>query len=89
MALTYFSYQIAKMPHLFSELGKELSMYETIEDINVRELEKLPLLNAVVRECIRMYPPVSSLVPRVCPPQGATIGGYSIPAGVCLTTPAC
>ena len=82
MALTYISYQLAKTPQLFSKLAKELSIYKSIDEMNFRALENLPLLNAVIRECIRLYPPVSAAIPRVCPPQGATIGGYFIPDGV-------
>ena len=82
MALTYISYLLAKTPQLVSDLAKELSIYKSIDEVNLRGLEKLPLLNAVIRESIRMYPPVPTPIPRICPPQGATIGGYFIPAGV-------
>jgi len=82
MALTYISYQMAKSPSLNTELANELSQYKTFEDLNLMELEKLPLLNAVIHECMRMYHPVSLSVGRICPPQGTTAGEYFIPGGV-------
>jgi cytochrome P450 len=82
MALTYISYQLAKTPSLIQEIAKELSQYNTLDDLNLMELEKLPLLNAVIHECMRMYPPVPLSVGRICPPQGTTVGGYFIPARV-------
>jgi cytochrome P450 len=82
MALTYISYQLAKTPSLIEEIAKELSQYNTLDDLNLMELEKLPLLNAVIHECMRMYPPVPLSVGRICPPQGTTVGGNFIPGGV-------
>jgi cytochrome P450 len=82
IALTYIVYQLAKHPGLISELAKEVSRYNSIDDMKFTELEKLPLLNAVIRECLRMYPTVPAPIGRVCPPQGTTIGGYAIPGGV-------
>lgn len=73
---------MAKTPALFDALIDELPKYKRIDDINIRELEKLPFLNAVIRESMRMYPPVTPPMPRVCPPHGAIISGYAIPGGV-------
>jgi cytochrome P450 len=82
MALTYILYQLTKHPSLIQELATELSPYKTVDDLNLTELEKLPLLNAVIHECMRIYPPVPLPTGRVCPPQGAAINGIFVPAGV-------
>ena len=78
----YISYHLAKDHNLIDQLAKELSPYKTVEDLNLNELEKLPLFNAVLFECLRMYPPVPIPVGRICPPQGVTIEGCFIPGGV-------
>ena len=78
----YISYHLAKDHNLIDQLAKELSPYKTVDDLNLHELEKLPLFNAVLFECLRMYPPVPIPTARICPPQGVTIDGCFIPGGV-------
>lgn len=78
----FISYHLAKDRNLFNELAKELSVYKTVEDLNLNELEKLPLFNAVLLECLRMYPPIPIPTGRICPSQGITINGCFIPGGV-------
>ena|SRR3981189_3673509 len=83
IALTYLSYELAKNPQYFSKLSEELKNHKTVDDLQSAELEKLPLLNAVIREALRLYPPVPGpIATRLCPPEGTTLGGYSIPGGV-------
>ena len=64
------------------ELAKELAEYKNLSDLRVKELEKLPLLNAFIHEAMRIYPPIPAPIGRVCPPQGTILGGYYIPGGV-------
>jgi cytochrome P450 len=73
---------LAKHPQYVEKVANELSEYTSIDDISLRILEKLPFLNAVVREGLRMYPPTGGPFGRLCPPQGINIGGYHIPGGV-------
>jgi len=80
--LTFTTYALAKHPELFDELAKELSNYTDIDSLKSAELEQLPLLNALIRESIRLWPPGPGPIPRVLPPQGAMLGGYYIPGGV-------
>src|SRR5277367_73572 len=81
-ALMYISYRLAKDHNLINKLAKELSSYKTIDDLNLTELEKLPLLNAVLLECLRLYPPAPFPTGRICPHGGITIEGSFIPSGV-------
>jgi cytochrome P450 len=37
------------------------------------QAENLPYMNAVIRECMRIFPPVANLVPKVVPEGGDTI----------------
>ena len=83
MTLVFFSYLIAKNPEWFDKLAAELSDYTDVDTLQSSELEKLPLLNAVIRETLRLYPPAASPVfSRVVPDDGVSLGDYSIPAGV-------
>lgn len=82
MALTYISYLLAKNPHLIDKLYSELSAWKDIDDLHLTQLEKLPYLRAVIYESMRIYPPISPSIPRVCPPKGTTLAGYFIPGGV-------
>lgn len=50
----------------------------------LRDLEKLPYLNAVIKESLRLSSGVVSGLLRVVPPTGATIDGLSVPPGVRL-----
>jgi cytochrome P450 len=81
VALTYISYELAKHPELFDTLAKELSKYTDVASLKISELEQLPILNAVIRESLRIWSPVATFA-RVVPPQGTTLGGYQIPGGV-------
>jgi cytochrome P450 len=81
--LVYISYLLAKNPEWFDKLAEELSGYTDVDSLQSSELEKLPLLNAVIRETLRLYPPAASPVfSRVVPEGGATLAGHIIPAGV-------
>ncbi|KAB2573234.1 Cytochrome P450 monooxygenase gsfF [Lasiodiplodia theobromae] len=47
--------------------------------------EKLPFLNACVREALRLHPSILYQLPRETPPQGLTIKDYYIPAGTTVS----
>jgi len=47
----------------------------------------MPLLNAVIRESLRLYPPAGGRLGRISPPGGAIIGGYHIPENVFPSLP--
>ena len=45
------------------------------------DAETLPYLQAVIKEGLRIWPPVTGLLPKKTPPEGDTINGIFIPGG--------
>ncbi|KAK0736943.1 cytochrome P450 [Apiosordaria backusii] len=48
-------------------------------------IEKLPYLDAVVMEGLRMFPAIPMSLPRYCPKEGRKIDGYEIPGGTIVS----
>lgn len=48
---------------------------------NLKALDALPLLNAIVMETLRLHAPIPGPQPRETPKDGCNIGGYHIPEG--------
>jgi cytochrome P450 len=48
------------------------------------EAQKLPYLDAVIKEALRMHPAVGMMLERVTPPEGVTIYGRHYPGGTLL-----
>jgi cytochrome P450 len=73
-------------PKLQQELEAEVASLD--EDYGDMDLEKLPLLNAVIEETLRLYGAAPAGLPRSVPPGGVTIDDQVIPAGTTVTTQA-
>jgi cytochrome P450 len=53
--------------------------------ISYKDAQKLPYLQACIKEALRVFHPVSMGTPRVVPKGGITIGERSFPAGTTLS----
>ncbi|PSS28335.1 hypothetical protein M430DRAFT_165930 [Amorphotheca resinae ATCC 22711] len=76
------TWHLLESPALVRRLNKELLKVWPVLDIvpSFAELEKLPLLTAVVKETLRIGPGgIPGVLPRVVPEKGATINGSFIP----------
>lgn len=83
--LSGIAYFLSKHDHCMAELQKEVtSSFSSYDEINGDATGRLPYLNAVIEEGLRMYPPVAFGVPRVCP--GAMVSGHYIPPGTLVST---
>jgi cytochrome P450 len=51
-----------------------------------KAIDSLPLLNAILKEILRRYPPSPAHLDRVTPPAGAVIDGFVIPGGTVVGT---
>ncbi|KAL4899851.1 hypothetical protein BDW74DRAFT_106793 [Aspergillus multicolor] len=72
-------------PEVRAELQNELrTAFNSTDDISLEVLSKLPWLNAVITEALRVYPPVPLGGARVSP--GAYVDGVYVPAGVEVST---
>ncbi|GKT44317.1 putative sterigmatocystin biosynthesis P450 monooxygenase STCB [Colletotrichum spaethianum] len=86
--LTYLVWAVLKKPNLQAQVEAEVAAIDEGSILDDVFLEKLPLLNAVIEETLRLYGGVPSNLPRVVPPKGATFGGYHIPGGLEVETQA-
>ncbi|KAJ4164833.1 hypothetical protein LMH87_006488 [Akanthomyces muscarius] len=74
---------IIAAPWAFKALQSEIDEGSTgsHDPISWREIQQLPYLQAVVKEGLRMWPPVSGLGFKRVPPGGEHINGYFVPGG--------
>lgn len=58
------------------------STFQNVSDIKLQAIARLPYLNAVLTETLRIYPPIPAMLPRLVPEGGALINGHYVPGGV-------
>ncbi len=72
---------LATHPAVYADLEGELRAALGGDAPSVEALARLPLLDAVVRESMRLMPAVPYLFPRI-PPAPVALGSHTAPAGV-------
>jgi cytochrome P450 len=83
LALTWTWYLLAQDPQVVSQLCAEVNGVLGEHPPEMRDLPRLPFTERVVKESLRLYPPVWA-IPRQSL-KDCEIGGYKIPAGASLT----
>ncbi|KAJ5446577.1 Cytochrome P450 [Penicillium cf. griseofulvum] len=84
VTLTYLVYAVLSQPQLQTDLEDEVQgLAEGYDDAT---LENLPLLNAVIKETLRLYGAASGSLPRDIPEGGAMLAGHYIPEGFTVST---
>lgn len=79
------TYHLLSNPQYLSRLQAELRQnFTKVADLRLEPLAKLTYLEAVLKESLRMYPPVPIGLPRVSPPGGMQVGGHFVPEGTIL-----
>ena len=74
---------LLQSPDIMEKLAKEIRQsFQDASDICANQVSKLPYLNAVIEEGLRLCPPVPLGLPRVVPAGGATVSGQWLPGGV-------
>lgn len=86
LALSTALFHMTKQPDLWLELDRQLraSLPEGSMDeyVDITALEKVPFLEAVAKESLRVSCPISGRLPRNVPEGGWQFRGEMIPAGV-------
>ncbi|KPI37028.1 Pisatin demethylase [Cyphellophora attinorum] len=82
-------YYLLKNPATMKELEEEIIGAAEAGKISSpcvswTEAQKLPYLDAVIKEALRMHPAVGMMLERVTPPEGVTIYGRFYPGGTLL-----
>lgn len=88
MACALFA--LTKQPELAKRLRKELEPHvsQSLDTVILDDqIANIDLLNGVISESLRMYPPSPSHPTRVTPPEGTVIAGKFIPGGTQLIAP--
>lgn len=79
-ATTYF---LGTHPQVLAKLEAEVrSAFRSDKEINVNSVQNLPYMLAVLKEAMRVHPPVPISLSRVAPPGGAEIAGTYVPRDV-------
>ncbi|KAJ0416782.1 cytochrome P450 [Aspergillus carlsbadensis] len=73
-------------PNVLFKLQTELDTAHSNGDFSTPILtygqaQRLPYLQACIKECLRIWPPVVGLMQKVVPPGGDTLGGKFVPGG--------
>lgn len=80
--LSGFTFYILTHPTVYNKVVTEVrGAFESESQIQLANIHNLPYLNAVLHECLRIYPPVAVTLPRVVPDGGEMIDGGYVPAG--------
>ena len=65
-------------PSALSTLKSEIRLeFKTTDEINANAVQKITYLSAVIKESLRMFPPLPGNLRRITPPEGCVIGGQS------------
>ena len=83
IAVAWTLYELARRPDVVDRLRAELAT----TDGSLQALARLPLLDAVWQETLRLHPPLSDVLREVLQP--VTIGGHRVEAGENLVVASC
>ena len=83
--LTHIFYYLTLYPQHAQKIFEELQTLDSLED--AVGLSKLPHLNGVMNEAMRLLPAVPTMGSRVTPPEGLMVEGVFIPGGIKICAP--
>lgn len=78
-----FLYLISS-PRVLEKFRKEFTQTSISSPITDAQARSLPYLQAVIKEGLRIWPPVTGLMSKEVPPSGDTINGLLIPGGTSI-----
>ncbi|KAI9725117.1 MAG: hypothetical protein M1828_003459 [Chrysothrix sp. TS-e1954] len=88
----------AALTHLFLYLAEDRSRVERLReelrpyvdengDVEHRQIQDCDYLNGCLWETLRLNPPVPTMMPRLTPPEGITIGDTFVPGSMAVWSP--
>ena len=81
--LSAATYYLLTNPHVLQKLVAEIrGEFQKEEEINMLTVNQLPYLQAVIKEALRIFPPVTLGSPRIVEGNGKAISGIMVPSGV-------
>ncbi|KAK6213608.1 benzoate 4-monooxygenase cytochrome P450 [Colletotrichum tabaci] len=73
-------FYLSKNPDLLRRLTTTIrEEFASANEMDSKKLGRLPFLQAVLNESLRIYPPVAGATPRVTPPSGCMVNGHFVP----------
>jgi enediyne biosynthesis protein E7 len=78
-ALNWTWHLLGEHPEVESKLHAEIDGSEEVQVPSLQGMEALPYSNMVIREAMRLYPPVWVISRKTI--EADTLGGYTVPAG--------
>lgn len=84
IVLTYAAWRLSKSPELQAQLRRALLALPCSSEglPEIKELDSLEILNAIVMETLRLHAPIPGPQPRETPYPGCHVAGFDIPGGV-------
>ncbi|EDU47343.1 CypX Cytochrome P450 [Pyrenophora tritici-repentis] len=80
--LVTFIYNLCTHRNVYHRLATTIrTTFADPSEITLQKLEDLVYLDACIKEALRIFPPVSSNLPRAVPAKGAQIGPHTLPGG--------
>ncbi|KAB2572194.1 putative benzoate 4-monooxygenase cytochrome p450 protein [Lasiodiplodia theobromae] len=82
-------YLLGKNPHMQPKLQQEVddAIASTEGDFSYSALINKPMLDGVINEALRLYPPVPTGLQRLTPPEGLMIAGRFVPGDTLVSVP--
>jgi cytochrome P450 len=86
ITLSWCVYMLLQHPAACEKLRLEIDSVVPDRNMTIAysAVNKLPYLDAVLHETLRLFPPVADGLPRQVPKGGVEIAGHHLPGGVCI-----
>ncbi|XP_050023289.1 cytochrome P450 3A8-like isoform X2 [Dermacentor andersoni] len=86
--LAFLLYELARHPEEQDKLYQEVKYQLTESSVHLGydDVQKLKRIDAVISECLRLYPPIVLFTARVCA-RDTPISGYTVPASAHIILP--
>ncbi|KAK3395674.1 cytochrome P450 [Sordaria brevicollis] len=84
-ALQAFVYYMIRHPNAWARAREEIEAAGVKGEVSYADAQKLPFLQACIKEALRIFGPASMGLPRVVPKGGLTIGDRTLPEGTTVS----